>query len=107
MKTSKYLLTALFALVLTGTVRAGDSDYSMQSQDTASSRSDDSPFVWRVVRYPFRVAATAVRSPLIAGETLIGRRSIIGEHGFFARKQVDESLTMRRVAFAGDIPDND
>ncbi len=49
----------------------------------AATTTDDTPMAWRVVRYPFRVGYTVVRTPLILGQTFTGKRTFISDRGFF------------------------
>lgn len=103
MKHSKYNLAAAAALVLTGTASAAD----RESREARQARYDNESTVRHVAKYPFRAARTMVRTPLILGQTVIGRRSAYSDRGFFTENERDASLTMRRVPFAGDQPDND
>lgn len=46
---------------------------------------DEPSFGERVVSWPGRAARTVVRTPVIVGETLAGRREIVSDRGLFAR----------------------
>jgi len=50
-----------------------------------SCRAEDRPFLERAITWPFRAAYTAVRTPIIVGETLSGRRDFVSDRGLFAR----------------------
>lgn len=110
MKTKPILIAALLAAALP-TVAQADRSQVAGAHDPATSQtgSDENRSVYqRVLRYPGRVVYTVARTPLILSETAMGQRRFISRDGFFAAdEQQRHSLTMRRVAFAGDVPDND
>lgn len=59
----------------------------------------DASTTWDVFRYPGRVGSTVVRSPLIVGETVTGKRTFISKKGFFQSRgamPAEESLPQGR-----------
>ncbi len=64
---------------------------------TSAATGDDSPMAWRVVRYPFRVGYTLVRTPLIVGETFAGKRTFYNERGFFQTNDLAANEARRSV----------
>ncbi len=66
-----------------------DRDYAIREREGLGER---------IVKFPFRTARTAVRTPVIVGETLSGRREVISDDGFFARDYDDRRrLSSRRL----------
>ncbi|MGB8166096.1 MAG: hypothetical protein WCF18_01300 [Chthoniobacteraceae bacterium] len=107
MKTKPILIAALLAAALPGGASASPMSASGSSK-TQTERRDDSSIYQRVLRFPGHVVYSVARTPLIIGETAMGQRRIISRGGFFAADEEQRhSLTMRRVAFEGDAPDND
>jgi hypothetical protein len=93
MKIKSYLCAAsLAALLLQGSAWATQEKQSAaqarNSNTAPTSETDDSSFAWRVARYPGRVGHSVMRSPMIVGETLSGKRTLINTHGLF--KTADE-----------------
>jgi hypothetical protein len=66
--------------------------------ESRAAPDDDSPMAWRVVRYPFRVGYTLVRTPLILGETVAGKRTFYNERGFFQANELPANDPRRSVA---------
>lgn len=85
--------------------------YSVREYDRTPviAERTDRPFIERAVTWPFRAAYTAVRSPIILGETVAGQRAVVTDDGrFFARRNLvrtepivyrNVSYTPRRVAY--------
>lgn len=57
------------------------------AEQTDTDKLDESSTTWRVVRYPGRFGSTVVRSPLIMGETVTGKRTFISKKGFFQTRE--------------------
>ncbi len=88
---------ALAALVLPGAALAVTEKQpaAPQARNTGNTapatQADDASFGWRMARYPGRVGHTVLRSPMIVGETLTGKRTFINSHGLF--QTADEPTT--------------
>lgn len=67
------------------------------SAATTTATDDDSPLAWRVVRYPFRVGYTIVRTPLIVGQTFAGKRTFYSDRGFFQTNDLPANDPRRSV----------
>src|SRR5690348_8392880 len=97
-KLNTLAIAAAACLTLGGTAKAGSmgypEGYSVREYDTGPTYTySDQQMIQaqpesigeRIVRFPGRAVRTAVRTPVIVGESLAGRRQVVSERGFFAR----------------------